>query len=99
MTPVEASEPEPAPKPAPVASAPKPAPKPAPASSGAVFSVEKTIWHPVSEKRVAVVALDGGEPREVREGDEIGPAVVARIEPSGVVFDEQGQEIRRRVGE
>jgi hypothetical protein len=62
--------------------------------------VERTVWHPVSDRRVAVVALDGASgPREIREGDAVGSLVVSEIEPSGVVFLHQGVELRRRVGD
>jgi hypothetical protein len=60
--------------------------------------VEKTSWHPSSDRRTARIAVDGGF-EEIREGDAVGPLVVSRIEPSGVVFDHDGVEIRRRVGE
>lgn len=103
ITPVTQSvpaEPEPLPKPA---AAPEPTPAQTLAaessSSGPTFTVERTVWHPVAAKRLAVVIVGSGAPREVREGDEIGTAVVAKIEPSGVIFSEQGMEFRRRIGE
>jgi len=61
--------------------------------------VEKTIWHPLAERRVAVVLLtDRDEVVELHEGDAVGPLVVARIEPTGVLFLHDGVELRRRVG-
>ena len=94
------AEPEPLPKPA---AAPEPTPAQTLAaessSSGPTFTVERTVWHPIAAKRLAVVIVGSGAPREVREGDEIGTAVVAEIEPSGVIFSEQGKEFRRRIGE
>jgi hypothetical protein len=94
------AEPEPLPKPA---AEPEPTPAKTLAavsgSSGPTFTVERTVWHPVAAKRLAVVIVGSGAPREVREGDEIGTALVAKIEPSGVIFSEQGKEFRRRIGE
>ncbi len=94
------AEPEPLPKPA---AAPEPTPAQTLAaessSSGPTFTVERTVWHPIAAKRLAVVIVGSGAPREVREGDEIGTAVVAKIEPSGVIFSEQGKEFRRRIGD
>lgn len=61
--------------------------------------VERTIWHPMAERRVAVIELEGsGEARELHEGDVVGPLVVGKIEPSGVLFLHDGVELRRRVG-
>jgi hypothetical protein len=62
--------------------------------------VERTVWHPVAERRVALIELDqSAERREIREGDAVGPLVVSEIEPSGVVFVHEGVEMRRRIGE
>jgi hypothetical protein len=36
---------------------------------------------------------------ELREGDRLEDLVVARIEPGGVVFLHEGQELRRGVGQ
>jgi hypothetical protein len=61
--------------------------------------VERTIWHPMAERRVAVVELEGSdETLELHEGDAVGPLVVGKIEPSGVFFVHDGVELRRRVG-
>jgi hypothetical protein len=61
--------------------------------------VARTSWHPTASRRSATLELDTGEAREVREGDAVGPLVVAHIEPSSVVFLHEGVEIRRRVGQ
>jgi hypothetical protein len=62
--------------------------------------VEQTFWHPRSDRRVAVLALPGREqPLRVHEGDAVGALVVSEIEPSGVVFTQQGQRVRRALGE
>jgi hypothetical protein len=61
--------------------------------------VTRTIWHPVAERRVAEVEVRGRpEPLRLHEGDAVGPLVVGRIEPSGVVFLHEQVELRRRVG-
>ncbi|MFQ5418402.1 MAG: hypothetical protein ACE5FL_15355, partial [Myxococcota bacterium] len=97
--------PPPKPPPAVVASVDKPAaPPPRPPqrlrSPLPNVVVERTIWHPLAERRVAVVELpDRGESLELREGDAVGPLVVKEIGPSGVTFVNEGVELRRRVGE
>ena len=61
--------------------------------------VERTEWHPLPERRLAVVTLEGhSEPLTLREGDAVGPFIVGAIEPSGVLFRHEGIELRRRVG-
>jgi hypothetical protein len=61
--------------------------------------VARTLWHPIAERRVAIVEIgEGGEAVELHEGDAIGPLVVGEIEPSGVFFYHDGVELRRRVG-
>jgi hypothetical protein len=61
--------------------------------------VARTVWHPVAERRVAEVEVRGRpEPLRLREGDAVGPLVVGKIEPSGVVFLHEQVELRRRVG-
>ncbi len=107
-----ASAPTPAP-PAPVAKPPRAteAPTPPPpvakatsrpsAPAAAPFPalrVERTVWHPIAERRIAVIDVPGDGAREVREGDEVAGAVVALIEPSGVVFRHAGRDVRRKVG-
>ena len=62
--------------------------------------VERTVWHPIAERRVALIELEpSAERREIREGDAVGPLVVSKIEPSGVIFVHDGVELRRRIGE
>lgn len=82
---------------------PEPTPPKTPATvssySGPTLTVERTMWHPIAAKRFAVVIVGSGASREVREGDEIGTVLVARIEPSGVIFSDQGKEFHRRIGE
>jgi hypothetical protein len=60
--------------------------------------VSRTVWHPQRDRRLAMVSLEGGAPRELHEGDAIGSLVVSEIGPSGVVFLHDGVELRRRVG-
>jgi hypothetical protein len=97
----------PAAKPPPTPRAePPPGPAPPAAESEPILRspvptvyVERTIWHPMAERRVAVVALEGNdETLELHEGDAVGPLVVGKIEPSGVFFVHDGVELRRRVG-
>jgi hypothetical protein len=77
----------------------EPAPPPAVARAGIPgVHVQRTSWHPLEERRSAVVEVDGGVV-EVREGDAVGQWVVTTIEPSGVVLLRNGVEVRRRVGE
>lgn len=109
ITPKEPARPRPAPAVAtpPVppkreASPPPPAPVPAPAVAKAPapsISVERTHWHPLPERRLAIVDVSGHEePLRLHEGDEVGPLRVAKIEPSGVVFVQDGVEVRHAVG-
>ncbi len=61
--------------------------------------VARTIWHPDGDRRFALIEVSGHlEPLRVSEGDAVGPLLVRKIEPSGVVFLDDGIEIRRRVG-
>jgi hypothetical protein len=96
---------EPAPRPTEVASAvpaeqvAAPRVKQVPRSAIPEVTVERTVWHPLADRRVAVVALaDRAESVELHEGDALGPLVVAEIEPTGVVFVHEGVELRRSVG-
>jgi hypothetical protein len=74
-------------------------PRPAPRAPAVEVSVVRTVWHPKSERRTALLAAPGDEsPREYREGDRVGALVLLRIEPSGVVFDREGVELRRGIG-
>jgi hypothetical protein len=77
----------------PPAREPAPTPDPFPA-----LRVERTTWHPVAERRLALVDVPGEGPRELREGDRVAGATVASIEPSGVVFRFAGRDVRRKVG-
>jgi len=60
--------------------------------------VSSTVWHPQRDRRTAMVEYAGGAPRELHEGDAIGPLVVSEIGPSSVTFLQDGVELRRRVG-
>jgi len=85
-----------APEPPPAA----PAARPEPVARAYVpdVLVSSTVWHPQRDRRLAMVAFEGGAARELHEGDAIGPLVVSEIGPSGVVFLHDGIELRRRVG-
>ena len=61
--------------------------------------IEKTIWHPDTERRIAIVKLaDAEELLRLKEGDAIGPLVVESIKPGSVLFNHDGIEIRYNVG-
>ncbi len=63
------------------------------------FIVEKTIWHPDADRRVAVVKLvDAEEILRLKEGDAVGPLVVKTINPDSVLFGHDEIEIRYNVG-
>lgn len=71
-----------------------------PSSGIPTVKVTKTIWHPRPERRSAVVEIEGSPAsRNLREGDTVGDLVLTEIKPSGVVFDYQGVELVRRIGE
>lgn len=92
---VEAPEPKTVDPPRKVAVAPPPVPR----SPMPDIYVARTVWHPIADRRIAVVEFgEGGETLELREGDVIGPLVVGEIEPTGVYFVHEGVEVRRRVG-
>jgi hypothetical protein len=60
--------------------------------------VSRTVWHPVADRRLAFVDLQGGgSPVRVREGDTLGPLLVRKIEPSGVIFEQDGVEVRHAI--
>jgi hypothetical protein len=62
--------------------------------------VTSTQWHPDAARRSASVRVAGRDaPLVLHTGDAVGPLVVARIEPSGVVFRMGDVEVRRRVGQ
>jgi len=70
-----------------------------PAPPGIDVHVVRTVWHPRPERRTALLETPEHEtPRLYREGDAVGAAQVVRIEPSGVVFERDGRELRREVG-
>jgi len=63
------------------------------------LNVEKTIWHPDADRRLAVVKLvDAEEVLRLKEGDAVGPLVVKAIKPGSVLFDHDGIEIVYNVG-
>jgi len=63
------------------------------------LSVEKTIWHPDADRRVAVVKLiDAEGVLRLKEGDAVGPLVVQVIKPGSVLFNYDGIEIVYNVG-
>jgi len=112
--PAAAPKPEPKPKveesskkPAKSSAAPPREREPAEAASSEItraeipdLRVERTVWHPIAERRVALIEFERSAERlEIREGDAVGPLVVSKIEPSGVVFVHDGVEVRRRIGE
>jgi hypothetical protein len=87
--------------------APKPAARPPELGSPATVppppsiavSVEKTQWHPAADRRIAWLRVPGEtEPHRVVEGDIVDGLLVAAIEPSGVVFEREGEKIRRLIG-
>jgi hypothetical protein len=89
----EAAVPKPAPEPVREAPAPPPADLPP-------FAIEKTQWHPLADRRVAWLRMPGeSEPRRVVEGDVVDGLLVAKIEPSGVVFERDGKKIQRMLGQ
>jgi hypothetical protein len=100
------SEPAPAPKPAPVTAAAEPAPAakskptaPVQPQTGPEIQVERTRWHPLSDRRVAWLRVEGeSEPREVVEGQVVAGMLVVEIQPSGVVFERDGNRVRRALG-
>jgi hypothetical protein len=89
----------PAPKPAAPRAAPEEAPPPLPPPSIAI-SVEKTQWHPLADRRIAWVRVPGeADSQRIVEGDVIDGLIVSAIEPSGVVFERDGEKIRRGLGQ
>jgi len=98
-------------KPAPPVAAARPAPLPseptpsaartaaAPPPEAGALEVEKTQWHPLADRRIAWLRVPGErEPRRVVEGDVIEGMLVAKIEPSGVVFEHNGEQLHRALG-
>lgn len=69
------------------------------ARSQSPVRVERTLWHPSPERRVAWVEVEGVTAlREVREGERVGPYIVREIEPAAVRFANGSVELRREVG-
>jgi hypothetical protein len=63
------------------------------------LTVDRTVWHPDSERRAAVVSVSGQpKPLHLREGDSVGGLTVLEITPSGVNFDREGVQLYNRVG-
>jgi hypothetical protein len=63
------------------------------------LSIEKTIWHPDANRRVAIVKMiESDETLRLKEGDAIGPLVVESIKPGSIVFNHDGVEISYNVG-
>ncbi len=101
-----------APKPAPEVATARPAPLPAEPSQSAArtsaeppppeapaLEVEKTQWHPLADRRIAWLRVAGeSEPLRVVEGDVVDGMLVAKIEPSGVVFERDGEQLHRTLG-
>jgi hypothetical protein len=78
--------------------APRATPREAPAPPIAV-SVEKTQWHPLADRRIAWLRVPGAaDAQRVVEGDVVDGLIVSAIEPSGVVFERDGEKIRRALG-
>jgi len=90
----------------PATSRAEPQPKPASRAAEPILRppvpnvyVERTIWHPLAERRVAVVEVEGSDGTlELHEGDVVGTLVVGKIAPSSVFFVHDGVELQRRVG-
>ena len=77
----------------------EPAPPPAPPAPQIAVSVEKTQWHPLADRRIAWLRVPG-DPDALRvvEGDVVDGLLISAIEPSGVVFERDGEKIRRPLG-
>lgn len=81
--------------PAPRVVAPPPAP---PARDAPLFRVAKTFWHPISTRREALIGLGDATPKRLREGDAIEDFTVTEIQPAAVLFERDGERIRRELG-
>jgi hypothetical protein len=69
-------------------------------ADASVLRVSSTVWHPSAARRSARVTLEGdSQPRELREGDEVGEFTVVAIEPTGVTFGRRGLRFHRKVGQ
>jgi hypothetical protein len=69
---------------------------PAPAPE---IEVTRTIWHPRSSQRSALIKVSGASPVRLREGDRLGSLEVGAIQPTLVVFRYGDVELRRGLGE
>lgn len=96
-SPAEPSAPEPADAEAADAAAKAPPSPPAP-DLAAEVDVERTQWHPLPDRRRAWIVVGSGETRSVVEGDVVEGMIVSKIEPSGVVFERNGESLRRAIG-
>jgi hypothetical protein len=63
------------------------------------IEVTRTIWHPRSSQRSALIKVSGASPVRLREGDRLGSLEVGAIEPTLVVFRYGDVELRRGLGE
>ncbi len=95
-----APKPVPATEPAPIPAAIKePANKIIVRAKLPMLSIEKTIWHPDANRRVALVKLlEIDEVVRLKEGDAVGPLVIIDINPGSVLFTHDDVEIRYNVG-
>jgi hypothetical protein len=95
-----APKPVPATEPAPIPAAIKePAKKTVARAKLPTLSIEKTIWHPDANRRVAIVKLtEVDQVVRLKEGDAVGPLVVIDISPGSVLFAHDDVEIRYNVG-
>jgi hypothetical protein len=70
-----------------------------PRTSEPGIRVTRTQWHPLPERREAVVEIAGrDQPVRVHEGDMVDAYKVSEIKPSGVVLERDGQQITRELG-
>ncbi len=101
-----AAEPARSPAEQPPAEAPRAAAKappdrtvePVPSAPFPAIRVERTSWHPVAERRVALIDVPHQGAQSVHEGELVAGVLVKRIEPSAVVFEHAGRVVRRKIG-
>jgi hypothetical protein len=105
-----ASESKPTPAPRSAEAKPSPSPKVAeksppgpdvvtrPSGEAPKLQVEKTLWHPKADRRVAFIALGGEPSQRIQEGDVVGRYVVSEIQPTGVVFLSDGKPVHYGIG-
>jgi hypothetical protein len=93
------TQPKAAARPAPAKEPRTPAVEITPAAPSIDVAVERTQWHPLAGRRIAWLRVPGeSEPHRVVEGDVVDGLLVSAIEPSGVVFERDGEKIRRALG-